>query len=100
VLFAGAYAWLCVAREIARPLVAFAATGKSLAFLTFVLLWLLELGPAMVAAASIGDALLACVFLWWLAGGQEARRDAEPELARKLRTTKLAIRLPHALAFS
>jgi hypothetical protein len=82
VLFAGAYAWLCVAREIARPFVAFAAIGKSLAFLTFVLLWLLGLGPARGAAASSGDAMLACVFLWWLAGGQDAssRRGKRPAI--------------------
>jgi hypothetical protein len=65
-LFAGAYAWLCVSRVIARPLVAFAAIGKSLAFFTFVLLWLLKLGPGFGALASIGDALLASVFFWWL----------------------------------
>jgi hypothetical protein len=66
VLFAGAYAWLCLAREIARPLVAFAAIGKSFASFTFVFLWFLDLGPARGAAASIGDALLAGIFLWWL----------------------------------
>jgi hypothetical protein len=66
VLFAGAYAWLCRSREIARPLVAFAAIGKSLAFFTFVFLWLLSLGPGGAAVASLGDAFLAGIFLWWL----------------------------------
>ncbi|SRR5258706_12977749 len=67
-LFAGAYAWLCVQSEISRPLVAFSAIGKSLAFFTFVLLWLGKLGPASAARGSIGDAVLAGVFAWWLLG--------------------------------
>src|SRR5258707_4599499 len=52
-LFAGAYAWLLFQATISRPLLAFTAIGKSLAFFTFIFLWLLRLGPANAALASV-----------------------------------------------
>jgi hypothetical protein len=72
-LFAGAYAWLALQASISRPLLTFLAIGKSLAFFTFILLWLLSLGPANAALGSIGDALLAGVFAWWLIFSDEPR---------------------------
>jgi hypothetical protein len=74
-LFAGAYAWLCVQKEIDRAFVAFAAIGKSLAVLALVTLWLEGVGPAPVAAASMGDLVLAAIFSWWLISQRQTARQ-------------------------
>lgn len=66
VLFAGAYAWLAVQKEISRPLLALGAIGKAVAFLTFATLALASLCSARLALGSIGDAVLASIFAWWL----------------------------------
>jgi hypothetical protein len=65
-LFGAAYAWLAAQKEISRPLLALGAIGKALAFLTFVLLALMGLCSRRFAAASVGDAILATIFGWWL----------------------------------
>lgn len=66
VLFACAYAWLSLQKEISRPLLALGAIGKAAAFLTFLSLGLANLCSARLALGSIGDALLALIFGWWL----------------------------------
>ena len=66
VLFAGAYAWLAVQREISRPLLALGAIGKAVAFATFAALALEGLCPQRLALGGIGDAVLASIFTWWL----------------------------------
>ena len=66
VLFAGAYAWLSVQKQISRPLLALGAIGKAFAFLTFMSLALANLCSTRLAMGSIGDVVLASVFGWWL----------------------------------
>ena len=66
VLFAGAYAWLFVQKQISRPLLALGAIGKAVAFLTFISLAFANLCSARLAMGSIGDAVLASLFGWWL----------------------------------
>ena len=59
VLFAGAYAWLARQREIDRPLVAFAAIGKTGAFGIILALWLAGFSPGRGVIAAAGDPILA-----------------------------------------
>jgi hypothetical protein len=72
VLFAGAYAWLSVQKQISRPLLALGAIGKAVAFLTFMSLALANLCPARLALGSIGDAVLASIFAWWLLASRQS----------------------------
>ena len=65
-LFGGAYAWLAVQPIIDRPLVAFAAIGKTGVFVLIFVLWLLGSAPSRGVLAAIGDLALAGVFVSWL----------------------------------
>jgi hypothetical protein len=67
-LFGGAYAWLALADEIDRPMVALGAIGKACAFATFVAFGLLGELPLRGVLAGSGDLILAAIFAWWLAG--------------------------------
>ena len=71
VLFAGAYAWLARQREIDRPLVAFAAIGKTGAFGIILALWLAGFSPGRGVIAAAGDPILAGIFAWWLFGERQ-----------------------------
>jgi hypothetical protein len=75
-LFAGAYAWLAVQPEIDRPLVAFAAIGKTGAFAAIVAFWLLGDLPGRGVLTATGDLALAGIFAWWLVFTREADSHA------------------------
>jgi len=65
-LFGGMYAWLAMQAVIHRPMVAFAAIGKSSAFVLMCALWLA--GEATLRSVQVitGDLLLAAAYLHWL----------------------------------
>lgn len=65
-LFGGSYAWLAMQAAINRPLLAFGAIGKSLAFVAFLLLWIGSELPSVSIAVISGDLLLAAAFAHWL----------------------------------
>jgi hypothetical protein len=65
-LFGAAYAWLACQPAIDRPLVAFAAIGKTGVFVLIFVLWLLGSAPSRGVLAAIGDLALAGVFFSWL----------------------------------
>jgi hypothetical protein len=66
-LFGGAYAWLALQPTIDRPLVGFAAIGKTGAFCIALALWLIGEAPARSVLAVSGDLVFAGLFFWWLA---------------------------------
>lgn len=66
ILFGGSYGWLALQPRIVRPMVAFAAIGKSGVFVLFVLLWRLGDVPLRAVALVSGDLLFAALFLIWL----------------------------------
>jgi len=65
-LFAGAYLWLARQPIIDRPMVGFAAIGKSAVFVTLILLWLMGEASWRGVVTAIGDAVLAGIFFSWL----------------------------------
>jgi hypothetical protein len=65
-LFGGAYAWLALQPNIDRPLVAFAAIGKTGAFAIIFIFWVLGEAPARGVLAATGDLIFAGLFLYWL----------------------------------
>lgn len=64
--FAGSYVWLALQPRIDRPLVGFAAIGKSVFFALVVVLWALHELSAMTVATASGDLVFAGLFLLWL----------------------------------
>src|SRR5206468_10589450 len=74
-LFAGTYAWLARQPRIDRPLVAFAALGKSGFFAILFMCWLVGEAPGLGVLAATGDLGFAAVFAWWL------RSEAAPAAA-------------------
>jgi len=66
-LFAGAYAYLASRPEINRPFVAFGAIGKTLAFVTAVVLWLAGEVTALGVGIFSGDLVLAALLFRGLA---------------------------------
>lgn len=78
VLFAGTYAWLAVQPHIDRPLVAFAAIGKSGFFAVVLACWLAGTASGLAVLATTGDLALAAVFAWWLRAGPDLVRQPEP----------------------
>jgi len=68
VLFGGAYGWLAMQPVIDRPMVGFAAIGKSgFFFLVLVFVFLGEASGLALGAAG-GDLLFAGIFGWWVWG--------------------------------
>ena len=67
-LFGGSYAWLATQPEIDRPLVAFAAIGKTGFFVICLVLWLLGEARGQGVVAAAGDLVFAGIFVWWLLG--------------------------------
>jgi uncharacterized membrane protein len=65
-LFGGSYAWLALQPQIVRPMVAFAAIGKSSVFLVILVFWLLGEAPFRGVLAASGDLAFALLFLRWL----------------------------------
>lgn len=65
-LFGGSYAWLARQPRIDRPLVAFAALGKTGFFAVVFVCWLLGEAPARGVLAATGDVAFAAIFAWWL----------------------------------
>jgi len=65
-LFGGAYAWLALQPRIHRPLVAFAAFGKTGAVLVVLVSWLVGAASTRLLALISGDLVLAGVFVAWL----------------------------------
>jgi hypothetical protein len=81
-LFGGAYAWLAAQPEIDRPLVAFAAIGKTGAFAVVLMFWFAGDIPGRGVLAAIGDLLLAVIFAWWLFDQQSESAAASASVAR------------------
>lgn len=67
-LLGGTYAWLAVQPVIVRPMVAFGAIGKALAFFTFVALWLGSAATFRSVALMSADLAFAAAFFAWLRG--------------------------------
>src|SRR6185295_2121610 len=67
-LFAGAYAWLASQARIDRPMVAFAAIGKSGFFAVMLLCWLFGEATGRGVLGAFGDLAFATIFAWWLLG--------------------------------
>jgi len=67
-LFGGSYAWLASQPVIDRPLVAFAAIGKTGFFVVSFVCWLLGEAPGRGVVAATGDLVFAAIFAWWLLG--------------------------------
>jgi hypothetical protein len=72
-LFAAAYAWLALAREIDRPMIAMAAIGKAGVFVIAITLWAAGQGPGWFVPGATGDLVFAILFLVWLRSGAKAR---------------------------
>jgi len=72
-LFAGTYAWLARQPRIDRPLVAFAALGKSGFFVVTFGLWVLGEASTQGVVGASGDLILAAIFAWWLLGESAAQ---------------------------
>ena len=66
VLFGGMYAWLALQPNIPRQLVAFAAIGKTGAFLTVLATWHFGQIPGRAVVAAAGDLAFAAIFAGWL----------------------------------
>jgi hypothetical protein len=65
-LFAGTYAWLARQPSIDRPLVAFAALGKTGFFAVVFGCWALGEVPGRAVLGASGDLAFALIFAWWL----------------------------------
>lgn len=65
-LLGGMCAWLAVQTALPRPMVAFAAIGKTAAFLLAASLWFAGEVSGRLAQLSIGDLLLATIYVCWL----------------------------------
>src|SRR5262245_47979887 len=66
-LFGGAYAWLAWHQPtIDRPMVAFSAIGKAMAFAIMAACGLAGELPARGVLLGSGDAVFAALFAWWL----------------------------------
>jgi hypothetical protein len=65
-LFGAVYLWLALQPTIDRPLLGFAALGKSSVFVAAVVLWLLGEGPGWFIPGATGDLIFAAIFTWWL----------------------------------
>lgn len=72
-LFGATYAWLAVQPRIHRPLVAFAAFGKSIAFAVFLVCWLLGDLPGRAVLTMTADLGFATFFAWWLLDASSGR---------------------------
>ena len=71
-LFGATYAWLARRPRIDRPLVGFAALGKTSFFVVVLVTFLLGEVPARALLAAGGDLVLAALFAWWLMGAVAA----------------------------
>lgn len=72
-LFGGMYAWLARQPVILRPMVLLGAIGKSAAFASVLVLWLMAEVPLRCVAVIAGDLVFAGLFLVWSVGaGQGA----------------------------
>ena len=65
-LFGGMYAWLAMQAVLPRPMVALAAIGKTSAFLLALVLWFAGEIPGRVVQLSVGDLVLAAIYVRWL----------------------------------
>lgn len=65
-LFGGMYAWLAMQPVVHRPMVTFAAIGKSSAFVLMLVLWMAGETSLRSVQVITGDLLLAAVYLHWL----------------------------------
>lgn len=65
-LFGGMYAWLAMQTVLPRPLVAFAAIGKTSVFLLALIFWSAGEASSRLAQLGIGDLLLAAIYARWL----------------------------------
>lgn len=65
-LFGGMYAWLAMQPVVHRPIVTFAAIGKSSAFVLMLVLWMAGETSLRSVQVITGDLLLAAVYLHWL----------------------------------
>ena len=65
-LFGASYAWLAMQPQPHRPLLAFGALGKTLAFCAVLALWWQSELPAISVAVTSGDLALAGLFALWL----------------------------------
>ena len=65
-LFGGLYAWLAAQPVVHRPMVAFAAIGKSSAFVLMAALWLADEATLRSVQVITGDLVLAAIYLHWL----------------------------------
>jgi hypothetical protein len=63
-LFGAAYAWMAWQPTTNRPLIALSAIGKSGVFVLMLILWFLGEVPVQTLLLTIGDLLLAGVFVW------------------------------------
>ena len=79
-LFGGMYAWLAMQAVLPRPMVALAAIGKTLAFLLATILWFAGEVSGRLAQLSVGDLLLAAIYLRWLA----VRNEIKPVLGVRI----------------
>lgn len=70
VLFGGAYGWLALQAVIDRPMVGFAAIGKTGFFLLVLVFFLIGEASGLALGAASGDLLFAGVFGWWVWGGR------------------------------
>lgn len=68
VLFGGAYGWLAMQPVIDRPMVGFAAIGKSGFFFLVVIFWLFGKISFLAVGAAGGDLAFAAIFAAWLFG--------------------------------
>jgi hypothetical protein len=66
ILFAGTYLWLALQPRIDRPLVGFAAIGKSGFFVVALACWLAGEAPGLGVVGAAGDLGFAALFAWWL----------------------------------
>jgi hypothetical protein len=73
-LFAGAYAWLALQTNIDRPMIAFAAIGKTGAFAIILIFWALGEAPARGVLAATGDLIFAGLFVYWLLNTRQSAR--------------------------
>ena len=65
-LFAATYAWLARQPRIDRPIVVFAALGKTGFFVVVFMCWLLGEVPGRAVVGASGDLIFAAIFAWWL----------------------------------
>lgn len=65
-LFGGCYAWLAMQPAISRPLLAFGAIGKTIAFAVFLGLWLCGQASTLLMLGGVGDLVFAAFFFAWL----------------------------------